>query len=153
MEKRKMEKRKVVTIGTARGTSAIINGTEYYFLYDGDAIFRIQDEFGPGILPELSLRETGAAENILRVSEILTEQAVLKCKKYGIEDAPVFKAAEFKKMDVMPYMYLDLQKACMDAANIGFEREVKDEDEEVDLILLKRQKKRVSSGQSTSKTE
>jgi hypothetical protein len=146
-------KRKVITIGGARGTSADINGTEYYFLYDGDAIFRIQDEFGPGILPELSLRETGSAERILRVSEILTEQAAMKCKKYGIEDAPVFKATKFKETDVMPWMYMDLQKACMDAANIGFEREIQEKDEEVDLILLKRQKKRVSSGQSTSRTE
>lgn len=146
-------KRKVITIGAARGTTAEINGTEYYFLYDGETIFRMQDEFGPGILPELSLREPGGAERILRVSEILTEQAAMKCKKYGIEDAPVFKASEFKEADVMPYMYLDLQKACMDAANIGFEREVTDEDEEVDLILLKRQKKRDISGQSTSKTE
>ena len=145
--------RKVITIGGARATSAEISGTEYYFLYDGDAIFRIQDEFGPGILPELSLRELGAADNILRVSEILTEQAAMKCKKYGIEDAPVFKATKFKAMDVMPYMYLDLQKACMDAASIGFEREIQEKDEEVDLILLKRQKKRASSGQSTSKTE
>jgi hypothetical protein len=145
--------RKVITIGAARGTSATINGTEYYFLYDGDAIFRIQDEFGAGILPELSLREPGSADRILRVSEILTEQAARKCKKYGIEDVPIFKTEEFKEADVMPYMYLDLQKACMDAANIGFEREITDEDEEVDLILLKRQKKRAISDQSTSKTE
>lgn len=148
-----MDKRKVITIGAARGTSATISGTEYYFLYDGDAIFRIQEEFGAGILPELSLKETGAAERILRVSEILTEQAAQKCRKYGIEDAPVFKQDEFKQLDVMPYMYLDLQRACMDAANIGFEREIQEKDEEVDLILLKRQKKRASSGQSTSKTE
>lgn len=148
-----MEKRKVITIGAARGTSAEINGAEYYFLYDGDAIFRIQEEFGAGILPELSLKEPGAVERILRVSEILTEQAAQKCRKYGIEDAPVFKQNEFKQLDVMPYMYLDLQKACMDAANIGFEREITDEDEEVDLILLKRQKKKVRSDQSISKTE
>ena len=148
-----MEKRKVITIGAARGTSAIINGTEYYFLYDGDAIFRIQDEFGAVILPELSVKEKGSADRILRVSEILTEQAAHKCRKYGIEDAPVFKATKFKETDVMPYMYLDLQKACMDAANIGFEREIDSEDEEVDLILLKRQKKTDIKNQSTSKTE
>jgi hypothetical protein len=147
------EKRKVITIGAARGTSATISGTEYYFLYDGDAIFRIQDEFGAGILPELSLKEKGSAERILRVSEILTEQAAHKCRKYGIEDAPIFKRDVFKETDVMPYMYLDLQKACMDAANIGFEREIDSEDEEVDLILLKRQKKTDIKNQSTSKTE
>ena len=132
--------RKVISIGAARGTSVTVNGTEYYLLYDGEAIFRIQDEFGAGILPELSLREKGSAERILRVCEILTEQAVRKCKKYGI-DAPVFKTSEFNESDVMPYMYIDIQKACMDAANIGFERELQKEDEEVDLILLKRQKK------------
>ncbi len=143
---------KVIAIGGARGTSVVVNGTEYYFLYDGEAIFRIQDEFGPGILPELSLKEPGAANNILRVSEILSEQAVLKCKKYGINDAPLFKGEEFKETDVMPYMYLDLQKACTDAANIGFEREIQDGDEEIDLVLLELQKKRASSDQSTSKT-
>jgi len=146
------EKRKVVMIGSARGTSAVINDTEYYFLYDGYALFRIQEEFGAGILPELSLREPGSAERILRVSEILTEQGAAKCKKYSI-DAPAFKKSLFEEIDVMPYMYMDLQKACMDAANIGFEREAQDEDEEIDLILLKRQKKTDISGQSISKTE
>lgn len=146
-------KRKVITIGAARGTSAVINGTEYYFLYDGEALFRIQDEFGPGVLPEMSLTQPGSLENILRVSEIPTEQAAKKCKKYGIDDVPVFKKEEFLTADPMPFMYLDLQKACIDAANIGFEREQQDGDEEIDLILLKQQKKRATKGQSTSKTE
>jgi len=146
-------KRKVITIGAARGTSAVINGTEYYFLYDGEAIFRIQEEFGPGVLPEITLTQPGGPENILRVSEILTEQAAKKCKKYGIDDVPVFKKEEFLTADPMPFMYLDLQKACIDAANIGFEREQQDGDEEIDLILLKQQKKRATKGQSTSKTE
>jgi len=147
------DKRKVVIIGAARGTSAIINGTEYYFLYDGDVIFRIQDEFGACVLPELSPIKPGGAANILRVSEILTEQAALKGKKYGIDDLPVFKSDEFKMSDVMPYMYMDLQRACMDAANIGFEREIQEDDEEIDLILLKHQKKTDTSEQSTSTTE
>ena len=141
-------KRKVITIGAARGTSAVINGTEYYFLYDGEAIFRIQEEFGPDILPELSLKDENGARNILRVSEILTEQAAEQCKEHGI-DAPVFSREQF----LMPYMFLDLQRACLDAANIGFEREQQDGDEEIDLILLKQQKKRATKGQSTSKTE
>lgn len=146
------EKRKVVMIGSARGTSAVINDTEYYFLYDGYALFKIQEEFGPGILPELSIKEPGSAERILRVSEILTEQAAAKCKKYSI-DAPVFKKSLMDEIDFMPYMLMDLQRACADAANIGFEREIEKEDEEIDLILLKRQKKTDISGQSISKTE
>jgi hypothetical protein len=145
--------RKVITIGIARGTSAVILGTEYYFLYDGDALFRIQDEFGPGVLPDLSITQKEGAYNTLRVSEILTEQAAKKCKKYGIDDVPVFNKDEFLASDLMPFMYLDLQKACIDAANIGFEREQQDGDEEIDLILLKQQKKRGTKGQSISKTE
>jgi hypothetical protein len=144
---------KVVMIGAARGTSAEINDTEYYFLYDGYALFKIQDEFGPCVLPELSIREKGGAENILRVSEILTETAVQKCKKYGITDAPMFKRAMVDEIDFMPYMLLVLQKACGDAADIGFSREIDEDTEEVDLLLLKHQKKRDSSDQSTSKTE
>lgn len=143
-----MEKRKVIVIGAARGTSAKINDKEYYFLYDGEALFRIQEEFGPEILPEMTLKDMDGIRNILRVSEILTEQAAKQCKQHGI-DAPVFSRDEF----LMPYGYLALQKACLDAANIGFEREIQDDDEEIDLILLKQQKKRGTEGQSTSKTD
>ena len=147
------EKMKVITIGQARGTSAIIAGTEYYFLYDGNAIFKMQEEFGPCILPELSLKKENGLKNILRASEILTECAAIKCKKYGINDAPVFKEDEFLQLDTMPFMFLDLQKACGNATDIGYVREIKEEVEEVDLILLKHQKKRDISELSTSKTE
>jgi hypothetical protein len=146
------EKLKVITIGMARGTSAVIAGTEYFFLYDGDTIFDVQKEFGPCILPGLSIKEQNGASNILRVSEILTECAARKCKKYGILDVPVFKKDEFMQLDTAPYMFLDLQKACGDAADIGYVREIKDETEEIDLILLKHQKKTVIEEQSTSKT-
>ncbi len=147
------EKKKVVIIGIARGTSAIIAGTEYFFLYDGTALFKLQEEFGPCILPELSLKEGTGLKNILRVSEILTECAVQKCKKYGIIDVPTFKQEEFLQLDTAPYMFLELQKACGDAADIGFVREIDGEVEEVDLVLLKHQKKTDINEPSISKTE
>ncbi len=147
------EKMKVVVIGAARGTSAVIAGTEYYFLYDGNALFKIQEKFGPGILPKMSTGDPVGVQNILAVSEILTECAVAKCKKYGIDGAPVFKREEFLELDTAPYMFLDLLKACGDAADIGYTREMKDDIEEVDLILLKHQKKTGTSDLSTSKTE
>ncbi len=147
------EKRKVIVIGPARATRAVINEIEYFFLYDGNALFRIQEEFGPCILPELSLKKKGGASNILRVSEILTECAAQKCRKYGITDVSIFKKEEFLQLDIAPYMFLDMQKACGDAADIGYVREIEEETEEVDLILLKQQKKKDISEQSTSKTE
>ncbi len=147
------KKIKVVTIGAARGTSAEIAGEEYYFLYDGNALFKLQEEFGPCILPELSLKVAGGSKNILRVSEILTECAAQKCRKYGILDAPVFKQEEFLQLDTAPYMFLNLQKACGDAADIGYVREIKGETEEVDLVLLKHQKKTGTSKRPISETE
>ncbi len=147
------EKTKVIVIGAARGTSAVIAGTEYYFLYDGNALFKIQEKFGPGVLPEMSIGEPEGAKNILAVSEILTECAAAKCKKYGIDGAHVFKSEEFFELDTAPYMFLDLQKACGDAADIGYTREMQDDTEEVDLILLKHQKKTGTSDPSISKTE
>lgn len=142
-------KRKVITIGAARGSCAVINGVEYYFLYDGEALFRIQEEFGVGILPKLSINTPEETKNILRVSEILTEQAAKQCKRHDIDDVPVFKKDEF----IMPFVYLDLQKACLDATSIGFEREQQDNDEEVDLILARQKKKGDTKGRSISKTE
>ncbi len=152
MDEKTSEKKKVIIIGTARGTSAVIADTEYFFLYDGNALFKIQEEFGPCVLPELSIKESNGVKNILRVSEILTECAAQKCKKYGITDAPVFKKEEFLQLDIAPYMFLELQKVCGDAADIGYVREIKGETEEVDLILLKHQKKTGTSEPSTSKT-
>ena len=147
------EKLKVIIIGAARGTSAVIADIEYYFLYDGNALFKLQEKFGPGVLPELSLKAAGGLENILSVSEILTECAAQKCRKYGITNAAVFKKDEFLLLDTAPYMFLALQKACGDAADIGYVREIKDETEEIDLILLKHQKKTGINEPSTSKTE
>jgi hypothetical protein len=147
------EKTKVIIIGAARGTVAEIAGTEYYFLYDGNALFKIQEEFGPCIMPELSLKAVKGVDNIMRVSEILTDCAVQKCKKYGITDVAAFKKEDFLLIDTAPYMFLDLQKACGDAADIGYVREIKDENEEIDLILIKHQKKTDINEQPTSKTE
>ncbi len=145
---------KVVTIGTARGVRADIDGTEYYFLYNGSSLFKIQDEFGPCVLPEVfSIKDREGVKNILQVSEILTESAAQTCKEYHIDDIPVFKAKNRNEHNTMPYVYLALRKACADAADIGYVREIESETEEVDLILLKHQKKTVTSEPSTSKTE
>lgn len=144
------EKIKVVSIGTARGVRADIDGTEYYFLYSGYAMFSIQDEFGSCVLPEeFSISERGGAANILRVSEILTEAAAQAGRKHHIDDIPVFKIGGKDEHDIMPYVYLALRKACADAADIGYVREIKGENEEVDLVLLRNQKKTDTSEQST----
>lgn len=145
---------KVVTIGTARGVRADIDGVEYYFLYNGSSIFKIQDEFGPCVLPEeFSMNDREGAKNILRVSELLTESAAQACKEYHIDDVPVFRAKDKNEHNTMPYVYLALRKACADAADIGYVREIKGETEEVDLVLLKHQKKTGIQEPFTSKTE
>ena len=72
-------------------------------------------------------------------------EVITKCTKYGIIDVPTFKQEEFLQLDTAPYMFLELQKACGDAADIGFVREIDGEVEEVDLVLLKHQKNVITS--------
>lgn len=147
------EKLKIVTIGLARGIREDIAGTEYYFLYSGYSMFKIQDSYGPCVLPELSVKDKSGMESILAVSEILTEAAALACKKQGVDDIPVFRKGKHDEYDIAPYIYMALQNACTKSANVGYIREIEAESEEVDLVLLRHQKKRGTSEPSTSKTE
>lgn len=137
------EKRKAVMIGAAKAAPVSILGKEYLFLYNGNAMFAIKEEFNTvGFFPDLSFIDAEGLHNLLRVCEILSEQAEAKLHREGYESKEPFRKEDADPLDAAPGDYLALQSACMAAALMGHEREIADENEKIDLIALRRQKKR-----------
>ena len=71
------------------------------------------------------------------VLEILARQGELARRAVGLEPREMLKRDGLEFAITMP-----VRSACMDAIVVGTEREIPDDTDEIDLILVEQQKKR-----------
>ncbi len=132
----------IVNIGSAKAVAITFAEKKYYFLYNVAAMMAIQDEFETtDALPALNVVTPIERENVIRVCEILSEQGEAARRHMGLCESAALTRADILAVDTLPIDMIKLYNACTKAANIGLSREVKDDDEEIDLVLLELKKK------------
>lgn len=117
-------------------------GEERYLAFTGGAMFTIKDEFG-GVSELLSAMSKDTREGYdvtCKAAEILAEQGELARRHMGHTPATILNAAEISDL-TSPAEYAAVKNAIPVAIALGFGREIENEDEEVDLVLVELQKK------------
>lgn len=117
-------------------------GAERYLAFTGEAMFAIKDEFG-GASELLSAMNADSREGYVatcKAAAILTEQGELARRHMGYTPADIVDADEIAATS-SPSEYMTVKAAIPVAIALGYGREIKDEDEEVDLVLVELQKK------------
>lgn len=117
-------------------------GEERYLAFTGEAMFTIKDEFG-GVSELLSAMSKDTREGYAttcKAAAILAEQGELARRHMGHTPAAILDADAISGL-TSPAEYMAVKAAIPVAIALGFGREIKDEDEEVDLVLVELQKK------------
>ena len=110
---------------------------ELYLLFNSEAMFQIQDQFGgtQEMLTALKLsatREGFAA--LCKAVTILAEQGELTRRFLGYDTGRIFTAEELERI-IMPTDMVELSGAVMQAITLGYGREIEPENNEIDLDL------------------
>lgn len=118
-----------------------IGGQEYYLLYNGAAMFAIDD--GGNISDRLWDTSAAGFDWICQAVAVLAEQGELARRYMGYDKGPLLTADAVKAL-TMPIDIIQLRQAVFRAVMAGYGREIKDDDQEIDLGLVELQKKTTS---------
>lgn len=128
---------KIITIGMAKATSVMIGKEEYILLFNGYALFEIEDAIGKDYYEKISARSAEGIEAAAKCIEILAKQGELARRAMGLKDQEFLNAKNLEFAITPQHI-----NAALNAIFVGFGREIEEEDEEIDLVLLEQQKKR-----------
>lgn len=120
-------------------------GRECYLAFTGEAMFKIRDEYG-GVSALLEAVKPDTREGLAtacKAAAILAEQGELARRHMGYDKAPIIDA-ETIEATVTPGDIAGLKTALPAAITLGFGRELKDENEEVDVVLLELNQKKTT---------
>lgn len=120
-------------------------GRECYLAFTGEAMFRIRDEYG-GVSAALEAIKPDTREGLAaacKAAALLAEQGELARRHMGYDRGPIVDA-EAIEATIQPGEIAALKTAIPAAFTLGFGREVKDENEEVDVVLLELNQKKTT---------
>ena len=118
------------------------NGTTYYLLLNGAAMFDIYDQFGQegSIIDHIKGNDRSAFEAICWYLEELATQGELFRRKQGFDKGPLL-SADTLMLELGPMDVLDARAAIKTAIYRGFVREEGEQPKEIDKGLLELEKK------------
>lgn len=118
------------------------NGTTYYLLLNGAALFDIYDRFGQdrSVLDPISGRDRASFEAVCWYLETLSAQGELYRRKQGYDHGPMLSAEELK-VELYPLDVTEAKSAIKAAIAAGFLREEAEPPKEIDKGLLELEKK------------
>ena len=121
-----------------------INGVEYELLFNGSAMFKMRELYGDDNIAELLEGQTAITfQRTCKLAVILAEQGELLRRWLGYDQKEML-TEELLRLSLSPIGFLHLKNAVFDAVYEGYSREVKDENEEIDLGLAELNKKKVT---------
>lgn len=134
---------KVANIGAARAALVIYRNAEFYFLFNGSALFAIRDRYSRDFHKLIIEDSEAGLEALLEISLILAEQGELARREIGLDKREI-PAKEWWGTPTLlqPHAMNALRTGCTDAISLGYDREVTDKDEEIDLGLIELSKKK-----------
>ena len=119
-------------------------GREQYLAFTGEAMFQIQEQFGtaPELLDVVSKNTREGLDVTCKAAAILAEQGELARRHLGYDKSTIVDADAIRAT-ILPSEIAALKLAIPAAMELGYGREVKEENDEVDLGLaeLNAQKK------------
>ena len=118
------------------------NGQTWHLCLNGAALFDIYEKFGDKGFVTDPIKGTGkeSFEATCWMLSKLAEQGEM-VRRYQGCDHGKFPTAQMFRATLSPLDVMEARKAICEAVALGFRREVRDEDEEVDVGLLELQKK------------
>lgn len=128
----------IAIISGAKASTVEVAGKIYCLLFTGDAMFSLQEAFGPEFYNKLTDRKI-----LYRVTAVLSEEGEKTKRFAGLTGQEPLTEEAIHRL-ASPMDVLNITKACTDAITLGFGREIEnnDSEEKIDLVLLEAQKKR-----------
>lgn len=117
-----------------------LRGNPVRLLCNNAAIFEMQDALGKDLNAALNERGKKGVENLYTAALIMAEQGEAYRAYLGKERGKVIPR-EFLEIVLSPYEVLELKEKVFEAINAGYEREIEEEEKEIDLGLLELKKK------------
>lgn len=109
------------------------HGNIYFFLFNGYAMFSIEDlTNGESIFDFISKPGKEGFDNLCTVAAILSEQGKNAREYHGFPSCAYLKKEELL-INCLPFEHGQLMKAVSSAILLGYGRDVKDDNEVVDL--------------------
>lgn len=122
-----------------------INGQQYNLLFNGAAMFAIRDKYQTDNISELIDGDSVIAfQRTCKIAVILAEQGELLRRFLGYDNRPMLSEQEILAT-VTPIGIMRLKNALASAMIEGYSRDVKDENEEIDLGLAELNKKKATT--------
>lgn len=119
-------------------------GRERYLAFTGEAMFQLQEQFGTAaeLLEAVSKNAREGLDVTCKAAAIMAEQGELARRHLGYDKSPIIDADAIRAT-ISPSEIAALKLAIPAAMELGYGREVKEENDEVDLGLaeLNAQKK------------
>lgn len=116
-------------------------GKDYYLLLNGAARYNLADLCGDKSITELIQPDTKESFDYLcKAIEILAEQGEL-ARRYAGYDKSTCPTYDELHIIITPYEQLTLRLDVTNAVFLGYGREIKDDEKEVDLVLQELEKK------------
>lgn len=128
-----------------KAVKTVIDGKIYHLAFNGEAMFAIRDEFGgvDQLIDAIKPDTRDAAKILCAAVAILAEQGELVRRHYGYTPADIPTAAALERI-ITPPDLITLRMAIPQAISLGFGREIKPENDEVDLGLSELNEKKTS---------
>lgn len=122
-----------------------IAGKERYLLFNGIAMFAIDEEFGgtTELMEAIGKNDEEGYRNICKVIALLAEQGELARRYYGHDSQEILSADDIEVCTI-PADIVRMRLAIPLAISAGFGREIKPENEEIDLGLLELNQKKTT---------
>ena len=119
-----------------------LGGREYYLVFNGSAMFAVEEVFGGASQMIDTIREEGskAFDSLCKAMVILAEQGELVRRFMGYETQPML-TEESLKIVAAPLDIALMKQAVTRAVIVGFGREIED-DTETDLGLIELNQKK-----------
>lgn len=120
-------------------------GRERHLVFTGEAMFRIQDEWGgsSALLEAIQPNSREGFQTACRAAAILAEQGELARRYFGYDPEPMVDA-EAIAQTTTPDEIETLKLAIPAALTLGYGREVAPENEEIDVVLLELNQKKTT---------
>ncbi|MCH5352950.1 MAG: hypothetical protein J1E06_05755 [Acutalibacter sp.] len=112
-------------------------GADRYLAFTGEAMFRIQESFGKvkDLAEAMDLGTREGLSAMARAAAILAEQGELARRHMGYSETPIVSEEDIFST-IIPADILDIKAAIFTAINLGYGRDVEDENDEIDLGLV-----------------
>ncbi|MEG1427505.1 MAG: hypothetical protein RSC76_07425 [Oscillospiraceae bacterium] len=114
-------------------------GETYSLIYNAVAMFELSGQLNGDWTRRISKQSPEGFSTLAKAAEIMSTYGAAVRSDMGFSGSKTLTIDKTLRVTVQEY--LDIHKAVCTAVTLGMEREIVDEDEEVDLVLQEIQKK------------